>query len=43
VIADVDNSRAYNMGVAVNLNTASNILEITALDESQAIWVKLSF
>lgn len=43
VIADVENSRAYKMGVAGNLNTAVNILEITALEELQAIWVKLSF
>lgn len=43
VWADVDNSRAFKTGVAGNLNTAANILEITALDEQQAIWINLSF
>lgn len=43
VWADVENSRAFKTGVAGNLNTAANILEITALDEQQAIWVNLSF
>lgn len=43
VWADVSNSRAFKTGVAGNLNTAANILEITALDEQQAIWINLSF
>lgn len=43
VWADVNNSRAFKTGVAGNLNTAANILEITALDEQQAIWINLSF
>ena len=43
VWADVNNSRAAKMGVAGNLNIAANILEITALDEDQAIWINLSF
>lgn len=43
VWADVVNSRAFKTGVAGNLNQAANILEITALDEQQAIWINLSF
>lgn len=43
VWADVDNSRAFKTGIAGNLNTAANILELTALSPDQAIWVNLSF
>jgi hypothetical protein len=43
VWADVANSRAFKTGVAGNLNSAANVLEITALDEQQAIWINLSF
>ena len=43
VWADVENSRAFKTGVVGNLNNAANILELTALNENQAIWINLSF
>lgn len=41
VLADVENSRAYKTGIAGNFNTAYNVLELTALKEFQAIWVRI--
>lgn len=42
VWADVDNARAFKTGIVGNLN-AGHILELSALNEYQAIWVNLAF
>lgn len=42
VWADVDNARAFKTGVVGNLN-AGHVLEISALNEYQAIWINLAF
>ena len=41
VWADVDNSRAYKTGIAGNINISANTLELTALKEYQAVWVRI--